>query len=214
MEHSINNDKYKAPKGKEQTHRVLITNMESATECTGKAMGTCQLEKDSDCYAWRAEKRFPKCLAYRERQTEEWATHNAEYFIDAIEGIQRRAKKKITHHRLNESGEMKTGGDLYNAMKIARKNKDIGIKTFIYTTRQTMMENTENDWKDSCLVVNGSGWMADNEYRVVPEGYVAQKNEYWCPDKCYNRSMCKEKLGITILSPIRKAGKTAKRNSK
>ena len=77
LEYSIDNDKYKAPKGKNTRQRVLITNMESATNCTGKKLGTCQLKAGVKCYAECAEVQYPKCLPYRERQAKQWETQTA-----------------------------------------------------------------------------------------------------------------------------------------
>lgn len=208
LEYSTDNDKYKAPQGKNTKQRVLITNMESATNCTGKKLGTCQLPDNVTCYAECAEIQYPDCRPYRERQAKQWQTKGISWYSEQIKGIQDRARKKYTHHRLNESGEIATTNDMTKAVEIANRNEKIGIKTFIYTSRKDIFEQTKTWYRENALVVNGSGFMAHNEYRVVSEGYVAQENEYWCPDKCYNCRMCKERLGITILSKQRHVKKS------
>lgn len=213
LEHSVNNDKYKAPKGKKQTHNVLITNMGTASECPERKAGFCQLKRETDCYAWRAEKRFEKCKAYRERQGKQFEEHTIQWYVDEITGIQARKRAKLTHHRWNESGGLRDEHDLATIAVLANDTKKLGIETFTYTSRQDIWEKIGHKVTDNSeIVVNGSGFMAHNEYRVVPKDYQKKENEYWCPDKCYNCSMCKKRLGITILAKERKAGEKAKRH--
>jgi len=134
---------------------------------------------------------------------------NSAWYHDQIKGIQGRAHKKITHHRLNEAGEMKDLGCVLKACNLAKDNEKLGIKTFTYTSRQDLWEKYKTAITHSTgIVINGSGFMAHNEYRVVPQDYVAQKGEYWCPDKCYNCRMCKERLGVVILSKERHVKKS------
>jgi hypothetical protein len=202
LKYSIDNDKYKDHSGRSK-QRVLITNMSSATDCEGKKRGTCQLKEGTKCYAECAEIQYKSVLPYRRAQEKQWMNHSSIWFNDQIKGIQRRARKKITHHRINEAGEVKGRNCWIKSCNIALSNKRIGIKTFTYTSNKELFTQCRNEIDSSPLVVNGSGFMAHNEYRVVTEGYTAGPNEYWCPDKCYNCQLCKKRLGVVILSKAR-----------
>jgi hypothetical protein len=153
---------------------------------------------------------YPSVYPHRKAQEKQWLEKDAQWFKLQIATIQSKAKKKITHHRINEAGEMKDINCLWKAEDIAAFNKVIGIQTFTYTSRQDLWKEVEHLKNDLNIVINGSGFMAHNEYRVVPEGYKAQKNEYWCPNKCDKCQLCKKRLGVTILAKARHTKKDSK----
>jgi len=205
LEYKISSKKYSVPKGCTRhirnVDRVLVTNSGPTTTCPGKLSGDCQLPPGTTCYGHIPERQYPKCIPYRIRQEKQWNSKNSSWYSDQIRGLQSRAQKPITHHRMNEVHDWRHVNDVLKTCNIAKNNKKIGIETFTYTSRRALWEECRTAiTANSPLVVNGSGFMAHNEYRVVSPGYVAQKNEYWCPDKCYQCKMCKKRLGITILA--------------
>lgn len=211
LEHKIDSFKYKAKPGKKRVHRVLITNSGPCSTCPGKTSGDCQLPPGTTCYGEIPERQYPNCRPSRERQEIQWNTKSTAWYIKQIRGIQSRAKIKLTHHRLNEVHDWRNQSDMLKSAAIARANSKIAVKTFTHTSRKQIFTRRKYSKKiqDSTLVVNGSGFMAHNEYRVVPDDYQAQDNEYWCPDNCNKCSLCKVRGGWTILAKARHTKKSS-----
>lgn len=206
------NEKYMKRVGKKKTksgvrQEVMIINICSAHNCPSRKLGFCQLKNPNDCYALQAEKMYPDCKPFRDKQEKQWDENGAHWFISRIAKIQAKKRKKITHIRFDEAGDFKSSFDVLKMADIAKAVKKIGISTFTYTARRDLMEkqNIRGLFRVAPeLVVNGSGFMVHNEYRTVSVNYKPKhKKEVWCRNNCHICKMCKKKLGITILAPER-----------
>ena len=170
---------------------TLIFNLCSAHDCPSRMLGLCQLENPSKCYALKAEKMYPNVKPYRDRQSEYWNNGNiVDMYYDIGHSIERR-KAKTRYMRLNESGDFKDQYDVDRAENLAHYlYRHLGIITYCYTARIDLAF-PDLLW----FVVNGSGHMQSNEYRVVKE--YSGKNPV-CPNDCRKCDLCKVPRGIVI----------------
>lgn len=145
---------------------TMIFNITPASLCPSEAKGLCQLEQSGKCYAKKAERIYPQVLPYRMRQYKFWKTCTAESFVAQL--IKDKGRRNVTHLRLNEAGDFRHQRDLNKAMKIADLLKTEGITMYCYTARKDL-----NFTKRNNLIVNGSGFMVDNNFTVVSRGKKA-----------------------------------------
>jgi hypothetical protein len=176
----------------------MIFNMTPATTCPSRALGLCQLNNPAFCYAMKAEKMYPKCLPHRMEQQELWESMSAEDFAELF--LRERGKKNVKYLRFNESGDFINQESLNKAEEVAKLLAEKEIITYCYTARKDLdYSNVKN------LVVNGSGWMRDNECDVVLfYDDLLQKECVPCP-KSIGKS--KEECGITCMACMQKTGK-------
>lgn len=204
VECTLGNSKYR--KNRNQKLRTMIVNMGSAHDCPSAKRGLCQLANTSKCYAFRDERMYKQCLPFRQRQALQWARTGASEIAESFLAMNGRLRKKITHLRLNEAGDFSDIRDLTKAMELAEKlHKSAGIETFTYTARRDLLTKKLLDRaKASHLTINGSGFKAHNEYRVVPKGYKpAAKTEFYCQNNCHICRACKVSKDLTILTECR-----------
>ena len=164
---------------------TLIFNLTSAKDCPSKQKGLCKVCKI--CYARKSELRFPKVLAYRDRQTKYWDLHNT---IEICGDMHRILKKRpyIRFLRYNEAGDFRNQLDVDKLSDIAgfiKRNYD--VVTYGYTARSDL------DFSKAQFIVRGSGWKAkDGMTEVWPKDAAIQKGNwlrinstrYWvCPGK-------------------------------
>jgi hypothetical protein len=207
--YTVNNKKYHNPKkGKISRYKNMIINRETALECSEKE--TCQLKPfckkngDLPCYGILAETVFKDSYPFHKRQEKQWDEHSSNWFVQQIQHVQECSTRKFTHFRFNEVGGIRGVIDMLKIATIASQISKLGIVTFMYTTRKDIWELMGN-WitEHTSLVVNGSGFMAHNNYKVVPEDYVLQQGEIFCNDNCHICRACKGRNGLTICSKIR-----------
>jgi len=204
VECTLGNSKYR--KNKTQRLRTMIVNMGSAHDCPSAKLGLCQLANTSKCYAFRDERMYKQCLPYRRRQGKQWKANCAGDIAKSFSEMNGRLRKKVTHLRLNESGDFASLDDFAKACAIAKKLHDTdGIETFVYTARRDILTPLLLETAREChMTVNGSGFMAHNNYRVVPKGYKpANKKEIYCQNNCHICRACKTCKGLTILTECR-----------
>ena len=167
---------------------TMIFNITPANLCPSEAKGLCQLSNSGQCYAKKAERIYPQVLPYRMRQHIFWKNCTPESFVAQL--IKDKGRRNIKHLRLNEAGDFRHQQDLNKAIKIAALLKAEGITTYCYTARKDLDFKKRND-----LIVNGSGFMIDNNFIVVPRGKKAT-----CVSNCNicHRCMKANKKKITV----------------
>jgi len=167
---------------------TLTFNMTPATDCPSRNLGLCKVGKK--CYALKAEKTWKNVLPYRVKQSILWDVITAKEFVEMVLATRR---KNIKYLRINEAGDFRCQADVEKLNVIAKELKLIGITTYLYTARTDLV------FKDCEFVLNGSSWMADNEFRYIPKGTKPGLDvNFICPGDCRTCNLCKSKSGLII----------------
>lgn len=171
---------------------TYIVNLGCSNLCPGRALGTC---KQCDvCYAYKAERQYKEgTLLYRLLQTLRWRKLSAKDIANQLLTVSDNAKvNKMQYLRLNESGDVFDQNDIKKMSKIADILAKNDIGTYTYTSRYDM------DWseKSDNLIVNGSGFMVDNQFQVCKKHNDDML--YQCHGNCDTCNYCKDSQGIII----------------
>lgn len=162
---------------------TMIFNIGSAKDCPNINTERCQVttEDSNDCYARKAEKRYPRPLDYRRRQTELWDLTSPTKFAETLKEIIKNKRNNIDYLRLNESGDFRNNIDIRKAEKIAKELKEIGVKTYTYSASSHLSAWDETD----ALVVNASndqfGDGVTREFKAVESKEDINEGEVHCP---------------------------------
>ena len=168
---------------------TLILNMCSATDCPSRKLGYCKLGKR--CYALKAERLYPQCLPFRRMQEQQWDSLTVQFMADCISETVRRARGvPVTHLRFSEAGDFRTQEDV-DRMSVLADLLDGTVVVYGYTARKDLDFSRIH----SNMVVNGSSFMASNEFRAVPE-YTGENIR--CKMNCRICSLCTEGRGRVI----------------
>ena len=165
---------------------TYIINLGTSGMCPGRALRTC---KCSDvCYAHKAETQYKEgTIAYRLLQTIRWRKLSAEQIAEQLLTKSNNSTiYKMKALRFNESGDVFDEEDIIKMSRIADiLNEHHDIKVYTYTSRNDL------DWsiKSDNLVVNGSGFMCDNQFQIVKE--FDDDMEYQCHGDCDVCDYCK-----------------------
>lgn len=193
---------------------TMIFNMCCATDCPSRANGTCKL--GDRCYALKAEKVYPKCKPYRDRQAEYWNNTDIDTIIKDFDELLRtkrvrvngkltRLYKTIDYFRYNEAGDFGSQDDIEKLHALATYLMETySIVTYGYTARSDL------DFTGVIFSVKGSGYykvgnngmtiarhskqiktnMANSsEYRETIEGHNLLFK--LCPMDCRDCQLCK-----------------------
>jgi hypothetical protein len=181
---------------------TLIMNITSATDCMSRKLGTCQVPLNA-CYALKAEKQYKQVLPYRRRQEGKWDALSAEEIAEDLKLIASRARKVPVHFvRMQESGDFRHMGDVVKMSRIADLLKG-HLRVYTYTARkdlfQTPIRTSDN------LVINGSGFMVDNNFKVVNEDQLqpGAKCRGIKGGGCFGCLLCKARGGKVIQEVLR-----------
>jgi hypothetical protein len=184
---------------------TMIMNITSATDCVSRKLGMCQLDKcgigSSKCYALKAEKFRPGTLRHRRKQ-QEWWDQSPWKLVESFKQFRSKMRRTITAVRVGESGDLRSELDLWNVHDLAVTNPD--LIWYLYTARWDLLKSVDLPPQPDNLVINGSGWMADNALIAVPKGAarpVAKegvKKIAWCAGDCRKCNLCLKKGGVTI----------------
>lgn len=109
-----------------------IFNSGSASDCPARKMGLCQIGEK--CYALKAERQYPPCLPFRERQRTITETFTAEQFAEAFIILAKKVRKLPTL-RFNESGDFYTQEQCDWFATVCEILKNAGIESYGYTAR-------------------------------------------------------------------------------
>ena len=150
---------------------TMIINLGSWFNCSGRKEGFCEIcEK---CYDKQPEVRFPKRFAGRFRQEIFWRTADAHIIARIIINILNK-NKQINLIRWSEVGELRNQDDLNKLIRISNIIGSLtGVKSYIYTHNR-FLDFTDNKERPY-LIINGSGFMVDNEYRVVEKDKIEEE---------------------------------------
>jgi len=159
---------------------TMIINMGSANECPSKALGLCDIA--DKCYCIKAERQYPNVLKFRNKQAEVWSTLDAFTIAGSIQDRFNRSKG-LKYVRFNESGDF-YGQDCVEKLKeIARWTPNVHYYT--YTHRSDLQFDNLPD----NLVINGSGFMIDNNFSHKHK----ESNDGVCVGDCSICNLCKVK---------------------
>jgi hypothetical protein len=165
---------------------TMIINMGSAFDCPSRKKGLCQVPAGK-CYALRAEIQYQgdasSALRHRRMQGETWNCLSAEEIAEQIKRV-----GGIKYVRFNESGDFRSQADVEKISKVADLLKGFAV-VYGYTARKDLNFKT----KSNNLVINGSGFMVDNEFRFVPTDKIPTipKGAPVCSGDCPNCDQCK-----------------------
>ena len=175
---------------------IWIISMESATECSSRKNGHCEIGKN--CYALKYEsnKLMYKTVERRKKDNEcinylienDMSDELADYLIKRNKTSK---TYKLKYLRWNESGDVESLEHMLFVEKVALKLYDeLKVISVIYTHRKDIWEQFEKIRKsEHCLIVNGSGFMADNNFKAVKE-FTGNNKE--CSSncvKCFNDNL-------------------------
>lgn len=167
---------------------IWIISMESATECSSRKNGHCEIGKN--CYALKYEsnKLMYKTVERRNKDNEciNYLIKNdmSDSLVDYLIKRNNSSKThKLKYLRWNESGDVETLDHLLFIEKIALKLYDeLDVISVVYTHREDIWNKFKKIRKsEHCLIVNGSGFMADNNFKAVKE-FTGKNKE--CSSNC------------------------------
>ena len=169
--------------------------------CPGRLEGYCELAES--CYA-KCREVMGNVIPSRLNNYYFWKANSAEtiamFIIYSIKTEQMKGNK-INLLRFNEVGEIEDQQELEKMVKISNiVYLKTGVQSYIYTHNRNLNFNIPRP----NLIINGSGFMVDNQFTVVkPEDYkeyVNKNNCVECPQNCeYCNTICSRKLGIEIV---------------
>jgi hypothetical protein len=176
---------------------IAIFNMSPASLCISNQLGLCQLNNPKKCYALKAERMYKQVLPYRMRQMEFWKKSTPDEFVAVL--LKESGKRGIKFLRFNEAGDFADQADISKANEIAIRLAVTNIGTYCYTARKDL------DFSNATgLVVNGSGFIVDNNFMV---GYnnaeldkcIGPKNSFVCVQDCSICHLCTKKRKNVIM---------------
>ena len=187
---------------------TAIVNTTSWFLCPGRLKGFCELNEV--CYDKCREVMGSVCKS-RLNHDLWWRTNDAQTIADFyIVSIKARNLKKPNQQvnlvRFQEVGDFRHIEDLNKMIDVSNIIFDeIGINSYTYTHNRDLPYNI---LKRPHLTINGSGFMIDNQFTVVPpsdfERYAEEHDCYKCPQKCeLCNSICSLKLGIEIVEVLK-----------
>ena len=177
---------------------TAIFNLGSATNCAAEKKGKCNIA--DICYAKRTEKRWVNTYFYRERQTKVFDGSNPRELADAMLVAMRMQKQRVKMLRFSEAGDFRNQADVDKFARVAKILHENNITVYGYVA------DDELDYSElmKYATVNGTGFMATNEIRIVDE-YSDDPTTIKCPTaehgKCLRCSACAYAKGRIIEIP-------------
>lgn len=183
---------------------TAIANTTSWFLCPGRLKGFCELhevcyDKCREIMGSVNKSRLNHDLWWRQND----ADTIAQFYIYSIKAESlKHPEAPINLVRFQEVGDFRSTADLTKMIDVSNLIYDsLGINSYTYTHNRDIPYNC---FKRPHLTINGSGFMIDNQFTVVPpsdyERYVESHNCFRCPQKCEMcNSICSQKLGIEIV---------------
>ena len=207
MSAAVRNDSPFVFGNKKLPKTTAVLNICPASLCPSALLGLCQLKDCAVCYARSEEKVWANtCLPSRMKMQEYWDRNTPWTIAEDLLSLNDKKRTKLAALRIGECGDFRHQADLEKAENIAHYLLKNGIETYCYTARRDLDFSDVRD-----MVVNGSGWMANNRFQVAYKlrktetGWEAEdKTGAWvpcdsvCPGDCRRCALCREKKGRTI----------------
>lgn len=187
---------------------TMIVNMGTWFNCPGRKEGFCEI--CVECYDKHPEVMYKSRTIGRLEQEIFWRASTAEEFAKAllnqIEIKNNSTRKyKVKQIRWNEVGELRDQKDYDKLIEVTQIiGEKTGLHSYIYT------HNKELDFYDKedrpYLTVNGSNFMVDNEYRVVPKDtrHLIKEPHFNCDCDCRLCNACAKANKLIIVEELRK----------
>ena len=171
---------------------TLIFNMGPAYNCPSEKLGLCKVA--DKCYAKKAENQYWITAGHKRHEQEKyWLSVTAEQFVTELVDIVKKAHIPIKYLRFNESGDFHTQDCVDKLVKIAKLSAISLPKLVIYTyTARSDLDFTEA-LKQPNLVINGSGFMLDNNFSIAKTNKELKSGDRICGGDCSICSYCKVK---------------------
>lgn len=187
---------------------TCIVNLGTWLNCSGRKEGFCEICKE--CYDKSPEVRFKERTKDRLEQEAFWRTLDAKTFglilAREISNHNNKTKNKVNLIRWAEVGEIRNQEDLIKIRDVSNIIGELlGIKSYIYTHNK----NLDFDIDRPNLTINGSGFMVDNEYRVVKDreeefnNLSDLSNKRDCVCDCTICSYCSRKDSFILVEELR-----------
>lgn len=173
--------------------------------CPGRTEGFCSLA--TKCYDKCREVMSDKITRFRLEEEIAFRGMNArEIASSIIQQIKlhnsKPSTKNIKQIRWNEVGELRNQDDLNKMVEVSNIIfKELNIESYTYTHNKYLDFNIERPH----LTINGSDFMIDNEYRVLPKDKIKSVTESYfkCDCDCTKCNMCANKHNIVIIEEER-----------
>lgn len=167
---------------------TLIFNMGPANLCPSRDRGLCQVA--DKCYAIKAERQYHHVVPqFRFRQARFWLENDSKTIANTIKAKKESVRRgSILYVRVNESGDFWSQECVDKLFEIANEVPE--LRFYTYTARRDL--NFEG--RPDNLVINGSGFMVDNQFTAVNE----VSGQFACVGDCRDCILCKEALNIEI----------------
>lgn len=183
---------------------TAIVNLGTWFNCSGRTEGFCDI--CVECYDKCKEVMFKKIIKARLEQELFFRVNSAstiaEYIIREICAFNcKESKPLIDKIRFCEVGELRNQEDLEKVVEISNiVYEALNIESYIYTHNKYLNFDIDRPH----LTVNGSGFMVDNEYRVIHKGEEVKEKHFDCLCDCKaGCDVCTRKLGIIIVEELR-----------
>lgn len=187
---------------------TCIVNLGTWLNCSGRKEGFCEICKE--CYDKSPEVRFKERTKDRLEQEAFWRTLDAKTFglilAREISNHNNKTKNKVNLIRWAEVGEIRNQEDLIKIRDVSNIIDGLlGIKSYIYTHNKNLDFNINRP----NLTINGSGFMVDNEYRVVKDkeeeynNISDLSNKRDCICDCTICSYCSRKDSFVLIEELR-----------
>lgn len=192
---------------------VWISSMQSSYYCICGYLGLCPFHRleSGDCYGLAYEMNEmmgPKTIIRRrsdEKCIDELVKNkmHKEFAEELLRRNKLARKHKMQFERWNETGDMKTLDHfIFVDMVSDILFKEAGITTTIYTHRKDLWEKFKEIRVSEGLIVMGSGFMADMNFKALTD------NDKECDLECSsNCEQCFEDFGIGHCYDLKNKGK-------
>lgn len=187
---------------------TIIFNMGSASNCPSDELGYCDFgnKGNKKCYALKSERLWPQVLPYRNAQEEYWKNTEREQIAeDVLTALGQHRKIKFV--RFNESGDFWGIECIEKLGYIATKVNESfpKVKIYGYSNRKDLRNFFHLLPKN--VIVNGSGFMIHNEYKVdlnvnKKDKPTLARKQMVCLDDCSVCNLCKVRHGKTITQTL------------
>ena len=167
---------------------VWLSSMTSGEDCPSRKLKLCPIHED--CYVLAYERNpFMREQTLNARAEDEKAIDHmvendmGEWFANELIRRNNRSRThKLKYFRWNESGDLKTLKHFLFVDEVSDiLYREIGTVSAIYTKRKDLWEKFKDIRKSEGLIVNGSGFMADNNFDAVEEFSEGKKH---CISNC------------------------------